>query len=99
MLAEAAAELFLEQTYAGTTIEDIAQRAGVSRATFFNYFAAKSDLLWVEVDESLAQFERGPRARYPATVPVHDGRAGRRRSRSPPIRPGARAARASPSSS
>jgi AcrR family transcriptional regulator len=55
-LGEAAADLFLEQTYAGTTIEEIAQRAGVSRATFFNYFDAKSDLLWVEVDESLAGF-------------------------------------------
>lgn len=54
MLAEAAGELFLEQTYAGTTVDDIARRAGVSRATFFNYFAAKSDLLWLEVDESLA---------------------------------------------
>ena len=56
MLAEAAGELFLEQTYAGTTVDDIARRAGVSRATFFNYFAAKSDLLWLEVDESLAAF-------------------------------------------
>ncbi|MFF1573852.1 TetR/AcrR family transcriptional regulator [Leifsonia sp. NPDC058292] len=55
-LAEAAAELFLEQTYAGTTIEEIAQRAGVSRATFFNYFGSKADLLWQEVDESLARF-------------------------------------------
>ncbi|AGW41573.1 TetR family transcriptional regulator [Leifsonia xyli subsp. cynodontis DSM 46306] len=53
MLAEAAAELFLEQTYAGTTVDDIARRAGVSRATFFNYFASKSDLLWLEVDEAL----------------------------------------------
>jgi len=50
MLQEAASELFLEQTYASTTIEQIARRAGVSRNTFFNYFAAKSDLLWVEID-------------------------------------------------
>lgn len=56
MLAEAAAELFLEQTYGGTTVDDIARRAGVSRATFFNYFSSKSDLLWLEVDESLAAF-------------------------------------------
>ncbi|WP_313541976.1 acyl-CoA-like ligand-binding transcription factor [Leifsonia aquatica] len=56
MLAEAAGELFLEQTYARTTIDDIARRAGVSRATFFNYFPAKSDLLWLEVDESLDRF-------------------------------------------
>ncbi len=56
MLAEAAAELFLEQTYAGTTIDEIAHRAGVSRNTFFNYFSAKSDLLWAEVDDSLLRF-------------------------------------------
>lgn len=54
MLEEAAAELFLEQTYAGTTVSDIARRAGVSRNTFFNYFSAKSDLLWVDVDAGLA---------------------------------------------
>jgi AcrR family transcriptional regulator len=54
MLEEAAAELFLEQTYAGTSVADIARRAGVSRNTFFNYFTAKSDLLWVDVDSGLA---------------------------------------------
>lgn len=54
MLEESAAELFLEQTYAGTTIRDITRRAGVSRNTFFNYFASKSDLLWVDVDAGLA---------------------------------------------
>lgn len=54
ILEEAAAELFLEQTYAGTTIDQIAARAGVSRNTFFNYFPAKSDLLWVDFDETIA---------------------------------------------
>lgn len=58
MLAEAAGELFLEKTYDGTTVDDIARRAGVSRATFFNYFSSKSDLLWLEVDESLRGFDR-----------------------------------------
>jgi AcrR family transcriptional regulator len=57
MIAEAAAELFLEQTYSGTTVDDIARRAGVSRATFFNYVGSKSDLLWLEVDEALAAFD------------------------------------------
>jgi AcrR family transcriptional regulator len=52
-LEEAAAELFLENTYAATTIEQIAQRAGVSRATFFNYFASKADLLWAGLDDTL----------------------------------------------
>jgi AcrR family transcriptional regulator len=52
-LEEAAAELFLERGYDGTTVDDIARRAGVGRATFFNYFPSKPDLLWVDVDEAL----------------------------------------------
>jgi AcrR family transcriptional regulator len=53
-LEEAAGELFLERGYDGTTVDDIARRAGVGRATFFNYFSSKPDLLWVDVDEALA---------------------------------------------
>ena len=52
-IEEAAAELFLEQSYAGTTIDEITQRAGVSRATFFNYFGSKSDLLWIDADRAI----------------------------------------------
>lgn len=53
MLQDAAFELFLEQGYAGTTVEHITRRAGVSRNTFFNYFEAKGDVFWVELDEAL----------------------------------------------
>jgi AcrR family transcriptional regulator len=49
-IEDAAGELFLEQSYARTTIENITMRAGVSRASFFNYFSAKSDLLWGDID-------------------------------------------------
>ncbi|MEO7122024.1 MAG: TetR/AcrR family transcriptional regulator [Lacisediminihabitans sp.] len=52
-LEDAALELFLEQGYSSTTIEHITRRAGVSRNTFFNYFEAKSDLLWLEVDAGI----------------------------------------------
>lgn len=52
-LEEAALELFLEQGYTPTTIDQITSRAGVSRATFFNYFSSKSDVLWVDVDDAL----------------------------------------------
>ena len=58
MLQDAAFELFLENSYAGTTVEEIAQRAGVSRNTFFNYFPTKSDVFWVELDESLDRLRR-----------------------------------------
>tara|TARA_B100000519_G_scaffold66694_2_gene56619 strand:- start:67020 stop:67577 length:558 start_codon:yes stop_codon:yes gene_type:complete len=52
-LAEAACELFLEQGFAATSIVDITRRAGVSRSSFFNYFASKSDILWSGFDERL----------------------------------------------
>jgi AcrR family transcriptional regulator len=52
-LEDAATELFLEQGYHATTIDEIAARAGISRATFFHYVANKSDLLWVALDEAL----------------------------------------------
>lgn len=56
MLEDAALDLFVEQSYAGTTVDQIAQRAGVSRNTFFNYFDSKSDVFWVFLDERLAEF-------------------------------------------
>jgi len=63
MLQDAAFELFLENTYAKTTIENITQRAGVSRATFFNYFSSKSDVFWVDLDQALVQLEQELSAR------------------------------------
>ncbi|MFJ6427759.1 TetR/AcrR family transcriptional regulator [Microbacterium maritypicum] len=54
-LAEAACELFLERGYDATSVADITQRAGVSRSSFFNYFASKSDVLWSGVDDRIGQ--------------------------------------------
>jgi AcrR family transcriptional regulator len=56
-LEDAATELFLEQGYQNTSIDEIARRAGISRATFFNYCDTKSDVLWVDVDRALANLE------------------------------------------
>jgi AcrR family transcriptional regulator len=55
-LAEAACELFLERGFEATSIADIASRAGVSRSSFFNYFASKSDILWAGLDARLDEF-------------------------------------------
>ncbi len=55
VLEEAAGELFLEKGYGNTSIADITARAGVSRNTFFNYFGAKSDLLWSAFDSTFAE--------------------------------------------
>lgn len=69
MLEDAAFELFLENGYAGTTVEQITQRAGVSRNTFFNYFGAKSDVFWVYVDEQISTLAETLDA-TPAGVPM-----------------------------
>lgn len=55
---EAAAELFLEQGYEATSVDDIARRAGVARSSFFNRAASKADLLWTSVDHWLDVAER-----------------------------------------
>ena len=45
-LEEAALELFEERGYEGTTVADIAERAGLTKRTFFRYFADKREVLF-----------------------------------------------------
>lgn len=44
-LVETAVRLFLERGYGGTTIEHIADAAGMSRASFYTYFPSKREIL------------------------------------------------------
>jgi AcrR family transcriptional regulator len=44
-LIRAALELFGSQGYEQTTVQQITQRAGVAKGTFFNYFASKEEVL------------------------------------------------------
>lgn len=54
LLLETAKQLFNQQDYESVTIDNITETAGISRKTFFNYFASKAILLeeviieWVE---------------------------------------------------
>jgi AcrR family transcriptional regulator len=45
-LAEAAMELFAERGYEGTTVAEIAARAGLTERTFFRHFADKREVLF-----------------------------------------------------
>src|SRR2546430_17729036 len=44
-LAQLAVDLFVEKGYDETTIDDLAAAAGVSKRTFFRYFASKEELV------------------------------------------------------
>ncbi len=57
-LLEAARESFEELGYGATTIAEITRRAGVSRATFYVYFASKEQVFAVLADQVRERFLR-----------------------------------------
>jgi AcrR family transcriptional regulator len=56
-LLEATREVFLAYGYRGTTIDDIAGAAGVSRGSFYTYFPSKRDALLAVGADASAVFE------------------------------------------
>lgn len=53
-LMDAALSLFVEKGFAGTRVEEVAQRAGVSKGTLFLYFPSKVELFKAVVRENIA---------------------------------------------
>ena len=49
-MREAALHLMRERGYEATSTDDIARAAGVSPRTFFNYFATKEDVVFIQKD-------------------------------------------------
>jgi len=45
-IEDAALDLFVEQGYEATTVDQIAERAEVSKATFFRYFGTKGEVIF-----------------------------------------------------
>jgi AcrR family transcriptional regulator len=54
-LAQAAFDLFNESGYERTTIDGIAERAGLGRATFFRHYRSKEDVIFPDHDQLLEQ--------------------------------------------
>jgi AcrR family transcriptional regulator len=54
-LAQAAFDLFAERGYEQTTVDDIAERAGLGRATFFRNYRSKEDVIFPDHDQLLDQ--------------------------------------------
>lgn len=50
-------ELFAQRGFDGTTVDDIADAAGIGRRTFFRYFASKNDLVWGDFEEQLVRLD------------------------------------------
>lgn len=55
-LVQAADVLFVEHGFEGTTVDQIAERAGVSRRTFFRYFPSKEAIAFPRSEERLEAF-------------------------------------------
>ncbi|WP_262401443.1 TetR/AcrR family transcriptional regulator, partial [Actinomadura sp. CNU-125] len=84
-IARAAASLFAERGSGGTTVEAIADRAGLSLRTFYRYFPTKQDAVapllstgaqrWLDLlaaaprDAPAARALPTPRARWPHPTP------------------------------
>jgi mycofactocin system transcriptional regulator len=45
-IESAALDLFTRRGFEGVTIDEVAEVAGISRRTFFRYFATKADAVW-----------------------------------------------------
>jgi AcrR family transcriptional regulator len=66
-LVVAAVDLFTEQGYDATTVAQIAERAGVTKSTFFRHFADKRELL-VAGQETLSRLLADGITEAPATA-------------------------------
>jgi TetR/AcrR family transcriptional regulator, regulator of mycofactocin system len=56
-IEKVALELFVEQGFEETPIEEIAAAAGISRRTFFRYFASKNDIPFGHFDKLLQDLD------------------------------------------
>ncbi|MEJ1230968.1 MAG: mycofactocin system transcriptional regulator [Galbitalea sp.] len=73
-LSHIALQLFLEHGFDETTVDDIADAAGIGRRTLFRYFASKNDLPWGDFEAGLDEMRRHL-FEMPADTPIADALA------------------------
>lgn len=75
-IIDAAEALFLERGIAATTATDIAQRAGVSRATLYRYFEGRDELAFAVAERMIRKLATKARQAVPAGAgPIAAARA------------------------
>ncbi len=57
-IERAAMDLFTRRGFEGVTIDEVAETAGISRRTYFRYFATKADAVWGDFGEHVARLAR-----------------------------------------
>ncbi len=69
-LSELAFDLFAERGFDQTTVDDVAQAAGISRRTFFRYFKTKEDVVLRRWDDMCDRLEAALTARPKREPPI-----------------------------
>ncbi|MGW4478880.1 mycofactocin system transcriptional regulator [Rhodococcus triatomae] len=71
-ISDIAIALFAEQGFEETSVDQIAEAAGIARRTFFRYFPSKNAVPWGDFDNHLSDM-REQLASLPADIPLAEG--------------------------
>ena len=71
-ISNIAIALFTEHGFDETSVDQIAEAAGIARRTFFRYFPSKNAVPWGNFDTHLAEMRR-QLAELPADIPLAEG--------------------------
>lgn len=69
-LQQAAVSLFIERGYAAVTVAEIAERAGLTKRSFFNHFTDKREVLFAGADDFEASVIKHIATADPALEPI-----------------------------
>jgi AcrR family transcriptional regulator len=75
-LQQAAISLYAERGFDATTVADIAERAGLTKRTFFRYFADKREVLFLGSDELRELFAEAAAGAPASATPLEAALAG-----------------------